>query len=97
MTPSTTLLKKDSSSRRRPVGEEGVESLVVDGAWRWELKSSLSMPLDLTLRLELREGMLGEHDHSGDLKRGWLVVNSKMYRTVAVIMSHDRTRLSAYG
>lgn len=70
MTPSTTLLKKDSSSRRRPVGEEGVESLVVDGGWRWELKSSLSIPLDLTLRLELREGISSDHGHSSGWERG---------------------------
>ena len=44
MTPSTILLKNDSSSRRRwPAGpEEWRESWEVGGC-RWESKSSLSM------------------------------------------------------
>ena len=44
MAPSTTLLKKDSSSRSRPVGEEGLLELrIVEGGRRLESKSSLSM------------------------------------------------------
>lgn len=64
MTPSTMLLKKDSSSRRRwPEGpEEWRESWEVGGR-RWESKSSLSM-CGAGGRLELREGIVGpDHCH----------------------------------
>ena len=59
MTPSTILLKKDSSSRRRwPEGpEEWSESWEVEGR-RWESKSSLWMCWE-DRRLGLREGMVG--------------------------------------
>lgn len=46
------------------MGDEGVvESWIVEAGRRFESKSSLSMLPVLTLRLELREGMVGEHRH----------------------------------
>lgn len=48
------------------MGEEGpVESWTVEGGRLFESKSSLSMLPDLMLRLELREGMMGEHRQIG--------------------------------
>jgi len=48
------------------MGEEGpVESWIVEGGRRFESKSSLSMLPGLTLRLELREGMVVVHRHLG--------------------------------
>lgn len=58
MTPSTILLKKDSSSRRRrPAGREDWRESWEVGGRRWESKSSLSM-CGLEGRLELREGII---------------------------------------
>lgn len=78
MTPSTILLKKDSSSRRRwPEGpEEWRESLEV-GRRRWESKSSLSM-CGVEGRVELREGIVGS-GHCHCEREGYFVVVEELF------------------
>ena len=69
MTPSTMLLKKDSSSRRRWAegSEKWAESWEVKGR-RWESKSSLSI-CGVDVRLELRESIINpSHCHSASGK-----------------------------
>lgn len=67
MVPSTMLEKKDSSSRRRPVWPEWVESWEEGGGLRLASKSSLSMPPLRGLRLGLREDMANAHCHRLEL------------------------------